>query len=33
MVQAAPRRIVIADDNEDSAQSFAMLLSFSSSPG
>ena len=29
MVQAAPRRIVIADDNEDSAQSFAMLLSFS----
>jgi CheY-like chemotaxis protein len=29
MGQAAPRRIVIADDNEDSAQSFAMLLSFS----
>jgi len=29
MAQAAPRRIVIADDNEDSAQSFAMLLSFS----
>jgi len=26
---APPRRIVIADDNEDSAQSFAMLLSFS----
>ena len=24
-----PRRIVVADDNEDSAQSFAMLLSFS----
>jgi len=29
MGQAVPRRIVIADDNEDSAQSFAMLLSFS----
>jgi CheY-like chemotaxis protein len=29
MAQASPRRIVIADDNEDSAQSFAMLLSFS----
>jgi CheY-like chemotaxis protein len=24
-----PQRIVVADDNEDSAQSFAMLLSFS----
>jgi CheY-like chemotaxis protein len=24
-----PRRIVVADDNEDSAESFAMLLSFS----
>jgi CheY-like chemotaxis protein len=29
MEQVAPRRIVVADDNEDSAQSFAMLLSFS----
>ena len=29
MQQNAPRRIVVADDNEDSAQSFAMLLSFS----
>lgn len=29
MPQAGPRRIVIADDNEDSAQSFALLLSFS----
>ena len=29
MGQAVTRRIVIADDNEDSAQSFAMLLSFS----
>ena len=29
MEQGAPRRIVVADDNEDSAQSFAMLLSFS----
>ena len=29
MQQVSPRRIVIADDNEDSAQSFAMLLSFS----
>ena len=28
MQQNAPRRIVVADDNEDSAQSFAMLLSF-----
>jgi CheY-like chemotaxis protein len=27
--QGVRRRIVIADDNEDSAQSFAMLLSFS----
>jgi CheY-like chemotaxis protein len=26
---AVARRIVVADDNEDSAQSFAMLLSFS----
>ena len=25
----SPRRIVVADDNEDSAESFAMLLSFS----
>src|SRR4029453_4385232 len=29
MEQETPRRIVVADDNEDSAQSFAMLLSFS----
>ena len=29
MEQPVTRRIVIADDNEDSAQSFAMLLSFS----
>ena len=29
MQPGAPRRIVVADDNEDSAQSFAMLLSFS----
>ena len=29
MDQKSPRRIVVADDNEDSAQSFAMLLSFS----
>lgn len=29
MEQSAPRRIVVADDNEDSAQSFALLLSFS----
>jgi CheY-like chemotaxis protein len=29
MSPVAPRRIVIADDNDDSAQSFAMLLSFS----
>jgi len=29
MLQGSPRRIVVADDNEDSAQSFAMLLSFS----
>jgi CheY-like chemotaxis protein len=29
MEPSAPRRIVVADDNEDSAQSFAMLLSFS----
>ena len=29
MEPVAPRRIVVADDNEDSAQSFAMLLSFS----
>jgi CheY-like chemotaxis protein len=29
MQQNPPRRIVVADDNEDSAQSFAMLLSFS----
>jgi CheY-like chemotaxis protein len=29
MEQVVPRRIVVADDNEDSAQSFAMLLSFS----
>jgi len=29
MGQGATRRIVIADDNDDSAQSFAMLLSFS----
>jgi CheY-like chemotaxis protein len=29
MQQNSPRRIVVADDNEDSAQSFAMLLSFS----
>jgi len=29
MQQGAARRIVVADDNEDSAQSFAMLLSFS----
>jgi CheY-like chemotaxis protein len=29
MEHGAPRRIVVADDNEDSAQSFAMLLSFS----
>ena len=29
MQQNPPRRIVFADDNEDSAQSFAMLLSFS----
>ena len=29
MEQVSPRRIVVADDNEDSAQSFAMLLSFS----
>ena len=27
--QHIPRRIVVADDNEDSAESFAMLLSFS----
>ena len=29
MEQKSPRRIVVADDNEDSAESFAMLLSFS----
>jgi CheY-like chemotaxis protein len=29
MEQQLPRRIVVADDNEDSAESFAMLLSFS----
>ncbi len=29
MEQRLPQRIVVADDNEDSAQSFAMLLSFS----
>lgn len=29
MHRVTPRRIVVADDNEDSAQSFAMLLSFS----
>lgn len=29
MQQSPPRRIVVADDNEDSAESFAMLLSFS----
>jgi CheY-like chemotaxis protein len=29
MQQGMRRRIVVADDNEDSAQSFAMLLSFS----
>jgi len=29
MEQRSPRRIVVADDNEDSAESFAMLLSFS----
>ena len=29
MAQVVRRRIVVADDNEDSAQSFAMLLSFS----
>ena len=29
MLQGLPRRIVVADDNEDSAQTFAMLLSFS----
>jgi CheY-like chemotaxis protein len=29
MEQGTRRRIVVADDNEDSAQSFAMLLSFS----
>ena len=29
MEQRAQRRIVVADDNEDSAESFAMLLSFS----
>lgn len=29
MENQTPRRIVIADDNEDSAESFAMLLSFS----
>src|SRR5262245_59482401 len=29
MPHNSPRRIVIADDNEDSAESFAMLLSFS----
>jgi CheY-like chemotaxis protein len=29
MQQNTPRRIVVADDNEDSAQSFALLLSFS----
>jgi CheY-like chemotaxis protein len=29
MDKGSPRRIVVADDNEDSAQSFAMLLSFS----
>jgi CheY-like chemotaxis protein len=29
MQQGTRRRIVVADDNEDSAQSFAMLLSFS----
>ncbi len=29
MENKAPRRIVVADDNEDSAESFAMLLSFS----
>ena len=29
MQQKGTRRIVVADDNEDSAESFAMLLSFS----
>jgi CheY-like chemotaxis protein len=29
MSNPTPRRILVADDNEDSAQSFAMLLSFS----
>jgi CheY-like chemotaxis protein len=29
MEQSVSRRIVVADDNEDSAQSFALLLSFS----
>jgi CheY-like chemotaxis protein len=29
MQKIPPRRIVVADDNEDAAQSFAMLLSFS----
>ena len=29
MEQKSPRRIVVADDNEDSAESFAILLSFS----
>ena len=29
MEHRSPRRIVVADDNEDSAESFAMLLSFS----
>jgi CheY-like chemotaxis protein len=28
MQKTQPRRIVVADDNEDAAQSFAMLLSF-----
>jgi CheY-like chemotaxis protein len=28
-LQTPPRRIVVADDNADSAESFAMLLSFS----
>jgi CheY-like chemotaxis protein len=28
MQKTPPRRIVVADDNEDAAQSFAMLLSF-----